>query len=202
MKNLLLFSFLLVINVFSQVKNDDSMFNYYPLKVGNSWLFTSPSNGFSQETLVKSSSNEKYLVITKSFLGNLSPITKTEILLLRNNMLLITASANDSFGNEMEEYFEKPIILKFPLSLKQTWKYDLKGKKYKAKVIKKHNSIETPYGTFNDVVEIHIQVNDDGFIANKFEFYAFKIGLVKTETSDSEHGERRPFLYLEKYTLN
>lgn len=193
---------LLLINIFPQVKGSETEFNYFPLKVGNTWQFTNPSNEFSQEVSVNSESNDKYELTTRFFLGNLSPTTTVEILVYRNNMLLITASANDGlFGHKMEEYFEKPIKFKFPLSVNQSWSYDIKGKKYEAKVLKKHKSVETPYGVFDNVVEIQEKLNDADFVAYKFYFYANNVGLIKTEIAKTEKGKRDVFLYLKKYKL-
>ena len=117
-------------------------------------------------------------------------------------MLLVTASGGGMFNPKVEEYFEKPIKLKFPLDENQSWSYDIKGKKYNVKVLKKYKSIETPYGIFEDVVEVQEKINDAGFIAYKFYYYAKNIGLIKTEIAETGKGKREVFLYLKKWELS
>jgi hypothetical protein len=202
MKYLSTILILLTLNIFSQVKDSENELNYFPLKVGNTWEFTNPSNEWSQEISVKSYTNDKYEVTTKNYLGNLSPVTTVEILEYRNNMLLVSAGGGGMFNSKVEQYSEKPIKLKIPLTENQSWSYDIKGKKYDAKVLKKHKSIETPYGVFDDVVEIQEKLNDAGFVAFKFYYYAKNVGLIKTEIADTEKGKRDVFLYLKKYKVS
>lgn len=190
------------VNIFPQNNHSESELSYFPLKVGNTWEFTNPSNEFSQELSVKSHTNDKFEVTTKNYLGNLSPVTTIEILEYRNNMLLVTAGGGGMLNSKITEHFEKPIKLKFPLNENETWSYDIKGKKYNAKVLKKHKSIETPYGKFNDVIEIQEKHDDAGFVAFKFYFYAKNVGLIKSEISEKEKGKRDIFLYLKKYKLS
>ena len=72
---------LFVLNIFPQVKESENDFDYLPLKVGNTWEFTNPSDEFSQEQSVKLFSNDKYEINTKNYMGNLSPIKNIEILI-------------------------------------------------------------------------------------------------------------------------
>ncbi len=197
------FLFILFIPVLlvGQNSNQESDFSYFPIKVGNIWEFTNPTNDFSQKISVDEYSNEKYIISLNNYISNLSPIKNIEVYEFQNNMLLISASQG-IYDDKLKEYFSKPIKLKIPLAVNQSWDYDLNGKKYECKVIKKHKSVITPYGTFKDIVEIQEKIIDGSFIAYKFNYYAKNIGLIKVEMSKRPESKREVIFYLKEFIIN
>ena len=189
--------------------------NYYPVAVGNTWVFLS-ADGSEQRTytLLASENTEVEdlieLKITTEALGTGVAVIDAYFITLENDggLLLHQSETDERAFGIAAATFDPPVIF-FPaeLPLGHTWQIIanteliLAGAVISTSIIKvvAIEDIETPAGIFQDCVKLEIQQNDDTalgvFRQTSYQWLAPDVGPVKYIN------EQEVLYELESYTL-
>lgn len=175
----------------AQTNKDKDHSKYFPLSVGNKWEYVKLKQGNVISTSITEVTKKKaQIFIVNSDIEMFGmTISSQSWYTVNSSKLVIVGGGGGLFVNEPKSYKNSQVELQFPLKVGSEWDYtEDGGKKVFRKVLNWHDSLQTDFGSFNDVYEIQEKIIDGTFTVYRYLYYAYGIGLVKEEIDESGTG--------------
>lgn len=172
-------------SIFSQNQSDELSI-YYPLKVGNVWVFRGmlPEDISTHKVIEYSKKHNAYLVELELLIGKF--YQRDEI---RENKV----HRRRMGSNKLASDFIAEVVLQSPLKEGKSWnaETDARGSGGARRKVLGFVNLKVAAGDFKDVCKIEYviykrdkRVKKEEILLRAYEYYAPKVGLIKVETSN------------------
>lgn len=160
--------------------------DYYPLAVGNEWVYVFMKGKGSEKTkkiTVKEYDKETgaYLLSTIFKLGAATPIMSQEVVEKRGKYILHLGDRGGLFGTGDWDYETYP-LLELPFKIGKKWEHGDENHKHNYEVINKID-LRINGQIYKDVYVVR-HINQDRVAT--LEYYAPNIGMIKETSEDGE----------------